>query len=232
MWEGKPKVPLWIKIFFWVCTAVGIFSLILSLAAPILVIPGVLLIALSVFSLKKMKANELAGRPWNTFQSKKAEELGDKILNSAVNHFDTCKVTHIEGLPISRDAEGQISLLNDCFKISFGSYECTLAKSKIYDVSVKTESEIQQQYVSSLGRAAFGGVLLGPIGIILGGRARKKTVSQSTERYLFIIYKSDNEFKCLTFKERGASIIRVSFDHFKNDFKEGVGYAEKVSVEL
>lgn len=43
---------------------------------------------------------------------------------------------------------------------------------------IKTDKEIQQQYVSSVGGAVGGAVLFGPLGAITGGRAKKKTVKE------------------------------------------------------
>ncbi|MEH2944892.1 hypothetical protein VSQ32_19130 [Lachnospiraceae bacterium KK002] len=53
-----------------------------------------------------------------------------------------------------------------------------LEKSKITDMCIKTDKEIQQQYVSSVGGAVGGAVLFGPLGAITGGRAKKKTVKE------------------------------------------------------
>ena len=57
---------------------------------------------------------------------------------------------------------------------------------------VKTDTEIQQQAVSSIGGAIAGGVMFGPLGAIIGGRAKNKKVKTVT-KYLIITYINDNE---------------------------------------
>ena len=53
----------------------------------------------------------------------------------------------------------------------------------------KSETEIQQQYVSSVGGAVGGAVLFGPLGAMIGGRAKKKT-DTTTTYYMIITYKN------------------------------------------
>lgn len=76
--------------------------------------------------------------------------------------------------------------------------EFTLNASKMIDVSVMTPKEIQTQYVSSVGGAVAGAVLLGPLGAIIGGTASKKQFT-TKRKYLIFTYLSDGETKYIVF---------------------------------
>ena len=65
---------------------------------------------------------------------------------------------------------------------------------------IKTDSEIQKQYVSSVGGAIGGGILFGPIGAAIGGRAKQKT-THTTQSYLIITYKNSE-----------GNLVNLAFD--------------------
>lgn len=76
--------------------------------------------------------------------------------------------------------------------------EFTLDASKMLDVSIMTSTEIQQQYVSSIGGAVAGALLLGPLGAIIGGSASKKKITNK-RKYLIFTYISTDETKYIVF---------------------------------
>ena len=108
----------------------------------------------------------------------------------AQEKLKTCTMKHVNGLPIAEGVDCNITLAPDKFIFSSGNAEFELEKSKITDICIKTDTEIQQQYVSSIGGAVGGAVLFGPLGAIIGGRAKKKTVRNQTCSYLIITYQS------------------------------------------
>lgn len=122
---------------------------------------------------------------------------------------------HVNGLPVPENTFCQIYSRPDKYEISVNGTTFNIAKAKVIDVSIKTESEIQQHYVSSIGGAVGGAVLFGPLGAIIGGRAKKKT-SKKTTNYLIFTYLSDNEIKYVGF-EVGDNYIPVS--KFLAEFK-------------
>lgn len=80
--------------------------------------------------------------------------------------------------------------------------------NQIKGVKALTKQEIIHENKSVVGRAAIGGVLLGPLGAIIGGMSGvgNKTSSQST-RYIVLNYKNrDDELKILSFEVVGFSI--------------------------
>lgn len=81
---------------------------------------------------------------------------------------------------------------------SASGQEFSLDAFKMLDASVMTSTEIQKQYVSSVGGAVAGAVLLGPLGAILGGSASKRTV-KTKRKYLVFSYLSNEETKYIVF---------------------------------
>ncbi len=106
---------------------------------------------------------------------------------------------HQAGLPLSQDTSCEITVENDCFKISGGGNVFELKKNKITDIAVKTDAEIQKQYVSSIGGAVAGGMVFGPLGAIVGGRAKEKKTTTITY-YLIFTYRSKDEIDYASFE--------------------------------
>lgn len=126
----------------------------------------------------------------------------------------TCAMKHINGLPIAENIYCSIKLEDDKFIFSSGSMHFELQKSKIKDICIRTDIEIQQYYVSSAGGAAAGAMLFGPVGAIIGGRTKMKSIKHKTY-YLIITYQSD-EIKYIGFE---IGFHMASANIFINDFK-------------
>lgn len=93
-----------------------------------------------------------------------------------------------------------------------------LEKLKITDMCIKTDVEIQQQYVSSVGGAVGGAILFGALGAMIGGRAKKKVVNRKMRHYLIITYQSD-EIKYIGFDINYAMRSAKSYiEDFKNNY--------------
>lgn len=142
-----------------------------------------------------------------------------------------------------RDLSGQLKLIgglgdllqgspckilcnSERMKFSASGQDFILETSKLLDVSVMTQTEIQKQYVSSVGGAVAGAILLGPIGAIIGGRATKKTVN-NTSKYLVITYISDEETKYIVFDTTNSFVgnsIKNKYKYLKKN--------ENIRVEL
>lgn len=100
------------------------------------------------------------------------------------------KAKHACGLPIAEGLTCTILSYSDRLDITSGTTHITLNKSKITDMCVKKETDIQKQYVSSAGGAVGGALLFGAAGALIGGMAHKKTI-RSTSNYLIITYKKE-----------------------------------------
>lgn len=89
--------------------------------------------------------------------------------------------------------------------------------NQIIVADVLTENEVLQENKSVVGRAAIGGVLLGPLGAIIGGMSGigNKTYNQA-HYYLVINYKSKTgEIKILSFETAGFSNWRAFIKELK-----------------
>ena len=64
---------------------------------------------------------------------------------------------------------------------------------------MKTDVEIQKQYVSSVGGAVGGYMLFGGLGAMIGGRAKERETAK-TEYYLIITYRKNDELAYISFK--------------------------------
>ena len=119
-------------------------------------------------------------------KDRQAEKAAKKELKA--KGFTQRLITeHTYGLPVAEGVSCTIQAYRDHIEFYSGTTNITLSKDKVTDMCVKTETEIQQQYVSSVGGAVGGAVLLGPIGAMIGGRAKKKT-SKTVTYYLIITY--------------------------------------------
>lgn len=172
--------------------------------------------------------------------AKKKEKESKKVIENQRKIAEKVNNEQIKGL---RDVSGQLKLIGglgdlptgtSCktlcnsarMKFSASGQDFVLETSKLLDVSVMTQTEIQKQYVSSVGGAVAGAVLLGPIGAIIGGRASKKTVN-NTSKYLVIAYVSEGETKYIVFD--------VTNNFFGNSVKNKYKYLKKqenIRVEL
>lgn len=105
---------------------------------------------------------------------------------------DFCiKAKHMAGLPVAESAEVFVYRCEDkvVFERNQETYE--LAVSDMKDIVIKTETEIQKSYASSVGGAVGGYVLFGPLGAMVGGRTKEK-ISTNVEKYLIFDYVDKN----------------------------------------
>lgn len=106
----------------------------------------------------------------------------------------------------------------------------TLEYARIQNVNYLSEKEIVEKSKSVVGRAVVGGVLLGPLGAVVGGVSgvgdKKK---EKTEYYIEIECKvkgSENEFKTILFKIVGASL---GWDKFLKALREATNTEKEKS---
>ena len=152
-------------------------------------------------------------RPTKKDKQKKAARMIKHQEN-----LKTCAMKHVNGLPIAENINCNITSTDDKFIFSSGTMHFELDKSKITDMCIKTDTEIHQQYVSSIGGAIGGAVLFGPLGAMLGGSAQKKTVKHETHNYLIITYQS-SEIKYIGFEiGRSMASANIYINDFKNSY--------------
>ncbi len=125
-------------------------------------------------------------------KTSKIKKMQKKALKQLKTQGLTQQVVtmHTYGLPVAEGVACTIQAYNDHLDFFSGTTHISLTREKITDMCVKGETEIQQQYVSSIGGAVGGAVLFGPLGAMIGGRAKKKT-TKTTTFYLIITYKNN-----------------------------------------
>lgn len=118
---------------------------------------------------------------------------------------------HINGLPLAENLLCEVFSYPDRIEFKAGSTNIELNREKITDMCIKTDTEIQNQAVSSVGEAIAGGVMFGTLGAIIGGRAKIKKVKTTTQ-YLIITYTGEQgELKYIGFdtKNNPPSAVKL-----------------------
>ncbi len=147
-----------------------------------------------------------------TIKKEKKKVLAEK--KQGLNFMKHIVVQHIAGLSIPESATCAVYLCNDRIVIERNETTFNLPMTKISDIVIKTETEIQKSYTSSVGGAVGGALLFGPLGAIVGGRSKKKT-DKIIHQYLIIAYDKENvidyiSFDCTNQYQAGAFV-----DYFK-----------------
>lgn len=121
----------------------------------------------------------------------------------------------LSGLNLPEETLCKVTSLENDIEIEGNGIKYRLKKEKILDVCTKTNTEIEKQYVSSIGGAVGGAVLFGPIGAMIGGRAKKK-VSRSVHTYLIFTYDKEGSPDYIAFVVTGVPhIAKQIINEFK-----------------
>ena len=180
------------KVFGWICIVFAVggaagASTSTEGVATSLIMAAVFLIVGLVLLLKKGKSKEAKTEARQ--RKAEAKEFREKAFSGS----------HATGLPLAQDVPCVLSFQPDWISINSGGNAFRIAYSKITDMQVVTDVEIQKQYVSSIGGAIGGAVLFGTLGAIVGGRAKERT-TKNTEYYFVITYKKDGSLEAASFR--------------------------------
>ena len=129
-------------------------------------------------------------------------------LIMALNHFN--------GLPVAENTITQIFSCPNEYEFLANNTSFKLDKSKVQDISITNDVEIQKSYTSSVGGAIGGAVLFGPLGAMIGGRAKEKT-SRTINNYLIFTYLDNNEIKYIAFHCSSISNANKFIKEFKQN---------------
>ena len=138
----------------------------------------------------------------NTKQSKEKREERQRQRRETWKRYQRSlsNLLHIAGLPLAEGVSCCASIQDELLTIQGGGITFQLGLDKIAGAQVKTETEIQRAYVSSIGGAVAGAWLFGTLGAIIGGRVKKKE-TETTDFYLIVTYqKEGGEIKYISFQ--------------------------------
>lgn len=114
----------------------------------------------------------------------------------------------------------------------------SLKYEKIINCEFLSEKDIQEKSKSVLGRAAIGGLLLGPVGAVVGGMTglNGKKVKEKTRAFIVINYAAGNdEIGIIYLEVVGASLNWRTFLKelkIKANIQEAEAPVKELSVEL
>ena len=126
--------------------------------------------------------------------------------------------SHTYGLPVAENVKVTCYWCRDkvLFESSGASFNLSFDKltdvaSKL-DIDTQTFTSNQEQYVSSIGRAAAGAMVFGSLGAAIGGRAIKKNVKTTTtsskiSHYLVFTYIDNGEVKYIIIEMPSGSAL-------------------------
>ena len=122
---------------------------------------------------------------------------------------------HVEGLPIAEKTVCTLHVTNDSLIIEGGGSSFELKSSQIRAAEVKTDAEIANIVHSSAVKGIAGGLLFGPIGLVVGARATNK--KQTTYTHYLIV----------NFENSEGALTALMFDGGSSPFS-----AQKISNSL
>jgi Na+/H+ antiporter NhaD/arsenite permease-like protein len=123
-------------------------------------------------------------------------------------------LSHIYGLPVAQNMLTQIFSNPNEYEFITGNTSFKLNKSKVTDVSITNNVEIQKNNVSSIGGAISGAILFGAVGAVIGGRSKEKT-SNIIHSYLVFTFLDNNEIKYIAFNCTNAIQAKKFVEEFK-----------------
>lgn len=135
----------------------------------------------------------------------RAKKKGQKVLKQNITDKNASLSTllkHTVGLPIPENTLCRIYSCPEKYVIEANGQSFNLSKEKVSGLTMKTDIEIQNSYVSSAGGAIGGALLFGPVGALIGGRAKKKT-DKTVNNFLIFTYSKESTVDYIAFNATG-----------------------------
>lgn len=170
------------------------------------IVIGIIFILLGILLIRKtkkekMRADEKAKENYNKLVEINKElslKPGTKQRIQFLGAELCISAKHMDGLPVAEGADMYLYLCDDKMIFERNENIYNLEFSKLRDVTIKTDEEIQKAYVSSVGGAIAGQMLFGTLGAMVGGRAKEKTTKTITS-YLIFTYDKDGKNEFISF---------------------------------
>jgi hypothetical protein len=149
-------------------------------------------------------------------ENEKKEKLklipGTKERVNELGAIRCISAMHMAGLPLAEGAACYIYLCEDKIIFERNETKINLLMNKINDIMIKTNTEIEKEYVSSAGGAIGGAMLFGPLGAMIGGRVKEKKTT-IINKYIIFSYDKDGTNEFISFDVTG-SIEAIKFVQF------------------
>ncbi len=143
---------------------------------------------------------------------KKRKELKEKQNESKEKGTEILakiSVHHVEGLPISEKTSCELALTSNNLSIIGGGTNFNIAAYQLKAVELKTDKEIANIVHSSAVKGIAGGLLFGPIGLVVGARATNKE-KKTYKHYLILNYiNSTGELAAIMFNVSDWDTLRA-----------------------
>lgn len=110
-------------------------------------------------------------------------------------------VHHLEGLPVAEKTQCRLVLSTEEVVIEGGGINFKLLTANITAAEIKTDVEIANVVHSSAAKGIAGGLLFGPIGLVIGARAGSKE-KRTMHSYLILNYiSSSGDVSAMVFRD-------------------------------
>ncbi len=161
-----------------------------------------------------------ANKKWHELNAEKERKNAERAKDMK-EHKATAYgfFRHISGLSLPENLPCSVYYTSTGIEVFTGNQQIKIPHSKIVDLNIKTDTEIQKHLVSSVGGAAFGhwaGSVFGSTGAMIGtasgGRIQEGETRQ-VHHYLIIFYK-----KTKSAKKTDFVIFDVTNNLDSNDF--------------
>lgn len=169
-------------------------------AYPYLLAIGAIFLAIMLIIITIIRASNK--------KAKKAAELRRQMKAEGILYSHSLPI--LSGLNIPEGSDCRITSLTDKIEIESNGVKYVLNKDKILNVCTKTNTELEKQYVSSAGGAVGGAMLFGPVGALIGGRAKQK-INRSVSTYLIFTYDKNGIPDYVAFTITGVPQIGKQF---------------------
>lgn len=105
----------------------------------------------------------------------------------------------IDGLPIANNALTKINVLENAVLFESENNKIELPFNQLRNIHHTNTVDIQKTVSSSIGGAVGGFVLAGPLGAMIGGRSKEKTIRDLKLLLLFEYQSTEGKVKLISF---------------------------------
>lgn len=130
------------------------------------------------------------------WSNKKTKATDERLINKPLAD---ASMHHVEGLPVAEKTLCTLSLHPEKVTVVGGGTEFNINLSQIRAAEIKTDVEIAHIVNSSAAKGIAGGLLFGPIGLVVGARATSKEKRTATFYFILNYTNSAGEVAAIMF---------------------------------